>query len=114
MQLTVRRLTFRATMTRRTGPARRSAGSGGGGCGRQPTIAGVPDRVDFNFHVKPILSDRCFKCHGPDDRQRKASLRLDVKDVAFGELALGQPRHRPRQAGPRASWSAASPAPTRR
>lgn len=26
----------------------------------------VPDSIDFTFHVKPILSDRCFKCHGPD------------------------------------------------
>jgi hypothetical protein len=54
-----------------------------------PPIAGVPDRVDFNFHVKPLLSDRCFKCHGPDDRQRKAGLRLDVKDAAFAPLESG-------------------------
>ena len=46
--------------------------------------------VDFNFHVKPILSDRCFKCHGPDERVRKASLRLDRKEVAFGELPSGR------------------------
>jgi hypothetical protein len=62
-----------------------------GSCHRQgPPIAGVPDQVDFNFHVKPLLSDRCFKCHGPDDRQRKAGLRLDVKDVAFAELESGR------------------------
>ena len=54
-----------------------------------PPIAGVPDRVDFNFHVKPILSDRCFKCHGPDERQRKGGLRLDVKDAAFATLESG-------------------------
>ena len=53
-------------------------------------VAGVPDVVDFNFHVKPLLSDRCFKCHGPDDRARKASLRLDVREVAFGELPSGR------------------------
>jgi hypothetical protein len=59
---------------------------------RRPTtshVAGVPDVVDFNFDVKPILSDRCFKCHGPDERARKASLRLDVKEVAFGKLPSG-------------------------
>src|SRR5919106_2791830 len=62
-----------------------------GGCrARTPVIAGVPDRVDFNFHVRPILSDRCFKCHGPDDRARKASLRLDLKEVAFGDLPSGR------------------------
>jgi hypothetical protein len=54
------------------------------------TAAGVPDVIDFNFHVKPLLSDRCFKCHGPDDRARKASLRLDIREVAFGELPSGR------------------------
>jgi hypothetical protein len=63
----------------------------GGACrSSAPLPAGVPDQVDFNFHVKPILSDRCFKCHGPDDRQRKAGLRLDVKEIAFGTLASGR------------------------
>ncbi len=53
-------------------------------------IAGVPDVIDFNFHVKPLLSDRCFKCHGPDDRVRKASLRFDIRDAAFAELPSGR------------------------
>ena len=57
--------------------------------GRRPPIAGVPDRVDFNFHVKPLLSDRCFKCHGPDDRQRKGGLRLDVQASALATLETG-------------------------
>ncbi|MBK8502138.1 MAG: DUF1549 domain-containing protein [Saprospiraceae bacterium] len=43
----------------------------------------IPEIVDFNFHVKPILSDRCFKCHGPDAQQRKGDLRLDVSEDAF-------------------------------
>ncbi len=43
----------------------------------------VPDQVDYNFHVKPILSDRCYKCHGPDDNARKAELRLDTRDGAL-------------------------------
>lgn len=54
-----------------------------------PTVAGLPERVDFNVHVKPILSDRCFACHGPDDRARKAGLRLDLKDHAFARLPSG-------------------------
>ena len=41
-------------------------------------------RVDFNFQVRPILSDKCYNCHGPDTRQRKAGLRLDTKEGAFG------------------------------
>jgi hypothetical protein len=63
------------------------------GCSRSPAAPpppGVPDRVDFNFHVKPILSDRCFKCHGPDDRARKAGLRLDIRERALAELESGR------------------------
>jgi hypothetical protein len=45
--------------------------------------AAVPDVIDFNFHVKPILSDRCFLCHGPDEKKRKAKLRLDRPEDAF-------------------------------
>lgn len=53
--------------------------------------AQLPDRVDFNFHVKPILSDRCFTCHGPDDKTRKGNLRLDTEAGAFAALdSLGE------------------------
>lgn len=46
----------------------------------------LPAHVDFNIHIRPILSDRCFKCHGPDGKQRKANLRLDIADSAFAVL----------------------------
>lgn len=46
----------------------------------------LPKRVDFNMHVKPILSDKCFACHGPDKANQQAGLRLDVADLAFAEL----------------------------
>ena len=46
----------------------------------------LPAQVDFNVHIRPILSDRCFKCHGPDAKQRQANLRLDIPDSAFGAL----------------------------
>src|SRR5207247_1712813 len=36
--------------------------------------APLPDKVDFNHHIKPLLSDRCFPCHGPDEKARKAKL----------------------------------------
>ncbi len=49
----------------------------------------IPDQIDFNFHIRPILSDRCYSCHGPDDDGREADLRLDVEDAAFGRLGEG-------------------------
>ncbi len=49
-------------------------------------IEKLPPEISFNFHVKPILSDKCFACHGPDGNKRKAGLRLDVEQDAKAEL----------------------------
>jgi len=46
----------------------------------------LPETVSYNFHIRPIFSDKCFKCHGPDGLQRKAGLRLDIADSAFAPL----------------------------
>lgn len=48
--------------------------------------ATLPDKMDYNLHVKPILSDKCFSCHGPDMAKQKAGLRLDMPLSAFGDL----------------------------
>src|SRR5690606_13013939 len=50
------------------------------------TAQAVPSVVDFNFHIRPILSDRCFKCHGPDAAVRKANLRLDTEAGLYQAL----------------------------
>ena len=48
-------------------------------------ISKLPDKIDYNFHVKPILSDKCFACHGPDSNKRKANLRLDFDKKLLGD-----------------------------
>ena len=46
----------------------------------------MPDLVSYNFNIRPILSDKCFKCHGPDANKREAGLRLDIADSAYAPL----------------------------
>lgn len=47
----------------------------------------LPDQISYNFHIRPILSDNCYACHGPDANKREAGLRLDIEDEAFKVLA---------------------------
>ncbi|HVU55256.1 MAG TPA: DUF1553 domain-containing protein [Puia sp.] len=46
----------------------------------------LPDKLDYNIHVKPILADKCFACHGPDKNKQKAGLRLDLPASATAPL----------------------------
>ena len=55
-------------------------------------ISAAKGKVDFNFHVKPILSDKCFACHGPDAKKRQADFRLDNEEGAFKALK-SDPNH---------------------
>ena len=54
-----------------------------------PLIASAAE-VDFAREIRPLLSENCFACHGPDANKRKAGLRLDVKESAFGKNESGE------------------------
>ena len=59
----------------------------------------VARRVDFDRDVRPVLADNCFACHGPDEKQRMANLRLDVTEGLFADrggyriITPGDPAH---------------------
>ena len=51
--------------------------------------ADVSAKVDFSKDIRPILSDRCFHCHGPDEKNRRGAFRLDQEDSALGTAESG-------------------------
>jgi hypothetical protein len=61
-----------------------------------PQLAAADKDVDFNLKIRPILSENCFKCHGPDENARQAELRLDREEAVFADpgrsiLVRGKP-----------------------
>ena len=54
-----------------------------------PQQLDLPKTVDFNYHIRPLLSQNCFVCHGPDSSSREAGLRLDNLEGATALLESG-------------------------
>src|SRR4051812_17217405 len=56
-------------------------------CGASSSAAEKnPGKIDFNRDIRPIFSDNCYACHGPDKNKRKADLRLDTRGGLFDKL----------------------------
>src|SRR5437870_2633434 len=49
-------------------------------------IAAADDKLEYSRDIRPILADNCFRCHGPDAKQRQAGLRLDLREEALKRL----------------------------
>ena len=69
--------------------------------------AGAENSVDFNRDIRPILSENCYFCHGPDAAERKAGMRLDIRAAAVeagvfipGDAEKSELHHRIHQADP--------------
>lgn len=55
------------------------------------STAHATGRVEFNRDIRPVLSDNCFACHGPDTAKMKGGLRLDLRDAALAPAKSGKP-----------------------
>lgn len=65
------------------------SGCGGESSQEQP----IPETISYNLHIRPILSENCFACHGPDANKRESGLRLDREEDALSALKEQPDRH---------------------
>src|SRR5438128_4821277 len=54
-----------------------------------PLSAAAAPKIDFGRDIRPLFSDKCFACHGPDEKQRQVGLRFDTKDGAYHVIVPG-------------------------
>ncbi len=59
-------------------------------CALFTSVVTAAEKVSFNRQVRPLLSDQCFACHGPDAGKRKGELRLDIRESAIGAAKSGE------------------------
>ena len=52
-------------------------------------LAPAAPKIDFDREIRPIFSDKCFACHGPDEKQRQVGLRFDTKEGGYRVIAPG-------------------------
>src|SRR5262245_50213442 len=52
-------------------------------------LLGAPQQISFNRDIRPIMSDTCFRCHGPDAGARMAGMRLDIRHEALKQTESG-------------------------
>src|SRR5262245_2561080 len=59
--------------------------------GSAQAVLSAQPAINFNREVRPVLSENCFACHGPDNNKRKAGLRLDTKEGIFEKTKKREP-----------------------
>ena len=61
--------------------------------GLTPVVVEAAEPLSYNEHIRPILVENCFSCHGADSASRKADLRLDHRDdaIEYGAIVAGDP-----------------------
>ncbi len=84
-------------------------------CASAVTAVAAEEKITFNEHIRPILADNCFGCHGTDASHRKAKLRLDTLEGATaekngfraitpGDISKSEAWQRRQREGPEISW----------